>query len=52
MATHAILIDWKTGKIEHDTQQLALNAACIFAFWPDIQMVTTQYVWIAHVDEN
>jgi len=43
----AVIGDWKTGKIVDDPQQLALNAQCIFAHYPDVQWVTSIYVWLS-----
>ena len=42
----AITVDWKTGKILDDSQQLALTAACIFARYPTVSRIRTQYVWL------
>lgn len=42
----AVLLDWKTGKVLDDSQQLALSAACVFAHHPAVQRVRTQFVWI------
>lgn len=38
--------DWKTGKIKEDSVQLALVAACVFAHYPAIQKVMTEFIWI------
>lgn len=42
----AIAFDWKTGKVQTDSVQLMLMAQCVFAHYPDIQEVTTIYVWL------
>lgn len=42
----ALAIDWKTGKILEETQQLALMAACCFAHFPDIQKIRTEFAWL------
>jgi len=42
----AIVLDWKTGKILDDSQQLALTAACIFAHYPSVFRVRTEFVWL------
>jgi hypothetical protein len=42
----ALAIDWKTGKILEDAPQLALMAACIFAAYPDVQKIRTEFVWL------
>lgn len=46
MGPVAILLDWKTGKILDDSQQLALSAACVFAHYPEVHKVRTQFVWL------
>ncbi len=43
--TVAHAIDWKNGKIVEDSVQLALIAQCIFANFPTMQAVQTEYVW-------
>lgn len=43
---YAIAADWKTGKIKVDSVQLMLNAAVIFAHYPDVFFVETHYVWL------
>jgi hypothetical protein len=43
-------LDWKLGKVLDDSQQLALMAACVFAYYPDIQKVQTGFIWLK-VDE-
>ena len=43
----ALAADWKTGKIKEDSVQLALNAACIFAHFPQIQRLRTEFIWLA-----
>ncbi len=42
----ALIIDWKTGKILEDSHQLALNAACVFAHFPEVQKVRSEFVWL------
>lgn len=42
----ALAIDWKTGKRVEDSVQLALNAACIFAHYPGIRAIRTEFVWL------
>jgi hypothetical protein len=43
----ALAIDWKTGKLTDDQPQLALLAACIFAHFPKVEKVRTEFVWLA-----
>lgn len=42
----ALAIDYKTGKILEDYQQLALLAGCIFAHYEDIHAVRTEAWWV------
>jgi hypothetical protein len=42
----AVAIDWKTGKILVDSQQLGLMAQCVFANYPDIDTVATSFIWL------
>ena len=42
----ACVLDWKTGKIVEDSVQLTLTAACIFAHYPEVQAVRTEFVWL------
>jgi hypothetical protein len=43
-----LIVDWKTGKILEDSSQLALSAACLFAHFPELQKVRSEFVWLAH----
>lgn len=42
----ALAIDWKTGKILEDSVQLALMAVCIFAHYPEVHKIRTEFVWL------
>lgn len=42
----ALAIDYKTGKIVEDSQQLALMAATVFAHHPDIHAIRTEFWWL------
>lgn len=42
----AIAWDWKTGKILEDSVQLALEASVLFAHFPQLQKIRTEYVWL------
>lgn len=42
----AIAVDWKTGKIVEDSVQLALTAACVFAHYPAVQKIRTEFIWL------
>lgn len=39
-------VDWKTGKMVHESRQLMLNAQCIFAHHPQVQRIYTEFVWL------
>jgi hypothetical protein len=42
----ALAVDFKLGKILEDSQQLALLSACIFAHWPHVEAIRTEYWWL------
>lgn len=42
----ALAIDYKTGRIVEDSEQLALMAECIFSHFPDVQAVRTEFWWL------
>lgn len=42
----ATAIDWKTGKVDHSSEQLMLMATCIFIHHPTIQTVKTRFIWL------
>lgn len=42
----ATALDWKTGKIKHDSIQLMLMATCIFVHYPEVKTVKTRFVWL------
>lgn len=44
----AAALDYKTGKIKVNYDQLSLNSACIFAHYPEIETVDTRYWWVAY----
>lgn len=44
----AMILDWKTGKPKMDSKQLMLLAQCVFSFHPDVDEVTSMFVWLAH----
>lgn len=43
----ALIVDWKTGKILEDSVQLALAGACVFAHYPQVQAVRSEFIWLA-----
>ncbi|MGZ3665693.1 MAG: PD-(D/E)XK nuclease family protein [Ktedonobacterales bacterium] len=42
----ALVADWKTGKILEDSQQLALAAACVFAHYPSVMRIRSEFIWL------
>lgn len=42
----ALGIDYKTGKIVEDIEQLGLMADCVFSHHPEVQAVRTEYWWL------
>ena len=44
----AAALDYKTGKVKLDHDQLALNAGAIFAHYPEVDVVDTRYWWICY----
>ena len=47
----AVTIDWKTGKVHPEFEQLALSAQLVFAHYPEVDKVLAVYAWLGH-DEN
>ena len=46
--THAFVIDWKTGKVKPDFTQLAMSAAVLSQYMPELENFTPLYVWLNH----
>jgi len=44
----ALALDWKTGKPKTDHDQMRLFAALMFHHYPQLEKVTTGYVWLAY----
>jgi hypothetical protein len=42
----ALAIDYKTGKIVEDSEQLALMAECVFSHYPQVEAVRTEFWWL------
>lgn len=42
----ALVLDWKTGKVKVDSVQLMLMAQCIFSYYPQVQLVRSEFVWL------
>lgn len=45
-STVAVAVDWKTGKLLHDSRQLMIMAQCIFAHHPEVKRIRTEFVWL------
>lgn len=43
--THAVVVDWKTGKYKNDFDQLDLMAAGVFCLDPDIMTIDAMFWW-------
>jgi len=48
----ALVVDWKTGQIKPDIEQLGLFAQLVFAHYPEIEEVSTVYVWLGSDDHT
>jgi hypothetical protein len=48
MGDVGLIVDWKTGKVLDDGSQLALMAACVFAHYPKVQAVRSEFIWLKH----
>lgn len=46
--TTAAIFDWKTGKVNEFSEQLKANAVTVFAKYPHVQTIRTEYVWLKH----
>lgn len=42
----ALVIDYKTGKVLEDSEQLALMAECVFSHYPEVQAVRAEFWWL------
>lgn len=43
---HAIIIDWKTGKVKDDFTQIDMSAAVLSQYMPEVETFTAAYVWL------
>jgi hypothetical protein len=43
----AHIIDWKTGKVKPETDQLLLVGLCVMAHYPRVLTITGELVWLA-----
>lgn len=48
LGDRAVVLDWKTGKPKTDSDQLKLFAAFVMHSEPQIDRVSTSFVWLAH----
>lgn len=44
--TNGLLVDWKTGKMKEDSDQLKLSALIGFAHIPTLQSIASSFVWL------
>ena len=44
--TSLLALDYKTGKVKEDIDQLKLFAAVMFKIYPDVEKIVTGYVWL------
>lgn len=42
----ASALDWKTGKVGHDSCQLMVSAQAVFAHHPQVDTIKTRFVWL------
>lgn len=45
---HAIVVDWKAGKIKDDFTQLAMSAAVLGQYMPELETFDIAFVWLKH----
>lgn len=48
----AYIGDWKTGKVQEDSKQLALMAQCIFSHHPEVKVCKSEFVWLKENTET
>lgn len=48
----ALVVDWKTGKLQVDSVQLALTAQMIFSHYPNVKLVAARFVWLKEYTET
>lgn len=51
-ARAAYTIDWKTGGVDPEFEQLALSAQTVFSHYPEVDEVLAIYVWLGHDTET
>jgi len=47
---YAHIVDYKTGRPKEDDTQLALNAAAVFANYPDVYEIRSDFLWTEYND--
>jgi hypothetical protein len=45
---HAHIVDWKTGKVKPDPEQLMLIATCVMVHYPQVFDITAELIWLGH----
>lgn len=50
--TRALLVDWKTGRMKDDDDQLALSAGVMFAQMPELETVDSAFCWLQEKPAN
>lgn len=46
--THAIILDWKTGKVKDDFEQIEMTAAMLFCLMPELETFKCTFAWLRH----
>lgn len=44
----AVNWDWKTGKVKEDPLQILTAACCLFQYYPDLQIVRNEFIWLEY----
>lgn len=44
--TEAVTLDWKTGKVRPDQEQFRVFATLVFKAFPQVQKITSTFVWL------
>lgn len=42
----AAMLDWKTGKVQHDSKQLMIAGQAMLAHHPQVDTIKTRFVWL------
>ncbi len=46
--THAIIVDWKTGKVKDNFDQIELTAAMVLQLIPELETFELVFAWVRH----